>query len=213
MQIAPKAVGGENGDPQAPKPQQLSSAAVGAVEKNVAASGGTRGLVDARSKEIMELPTLRAVSKVEEEVVNCVNIFITPLKGTAAAGVCFDETLTAEAVDAKVMAAHQLLEKAFVDKDTGVCYETVVPLGAAGLKAVQSRDYRNKRTGTLQLRIARALEEYARKRLANDWAVVTAGQEYDYEIVVPTKLFPGAVVQQIRVQMTKHRFSTLHSPT
>ena len=83
----------------------------------------------------------------------------------------------------------------------GVGYDTAVPLGRAAYKAVASRDFVYKRNGVVQLTVLEACVGYVKKALSTDFAVLAeAGETFGIEIVLPKALFPGGVIEQLKLR-------------
>ena len=153
-----------------------------------------------RAAQLAALPTLESLSTLEP-VVEEANIWLTPLRGGAAAAAVIEESTQGAAATKAENAMWQYIVDKIEADGTGLVVSDVVPGGRASLSFVRSNTLRHRRNGVLMLRIAEFYVTHTVQAFKADVIVASTPKQVTHEVSIPKALFPARVLEQINTQL------------
>ena len=186
-----------------PQPQTVASAAAAAPWAPMSTVHGGEGeeLEESdRAAQLAALPTLESLSTLEP-VVEEANVWLTPLRGGAAAAAVIEESTQGAAATKAENAMWQYIVDKIEADGTGLVVSDVVPGGRASLSFVRSNTLRHRRNGVLMLRIAEFYVTHTVQAFKADVIVASTPKQVTHEVSIPKALFPARVLEQINTQL------------
>ena len=158
-----------------------------------------------RTEEIQALPTMGQISGLVP-VTNGATIFLMPLRGQAANDAYFNEATLRRHIPTKVRAMSAAIDGIIQQQNPQMNIATISVDGSIDLTTCKWETTRNGKNGVYRMRVQECWVD-ALMRVLHDHMVVTrldptnaAMSAYNFETTVDSELYPGAVIEQIRIQ-------------
>ena len=158
-----------------------------------------------RTEEIQALPTMGQISGLVP-VTNGATIFLMPLRGQAANDAYFNEATLRRHIPTKVRAMSAAIDGIIQQQNPQMNIATISVDGFIDLTTCKWETTRNGKNGVYRMRVQECWVD-ALMRVLHDHMVVTrldptnaAMSAYNFEATVDSELYPGAVIEQIRIQ-------------